>query len=380
MVTVMPKRQRGWVQMIPLNEQPTSSEILYIGSYGTAEEPTIHVGTFDPKTGELAVIQRVEGLENASYLTLHPSGEYLYAASETETTGEADGGSVATFIIDKKTGLLSTTSNRSLTHGAHPCYISTDSSGQALFAANYTGGNVALLPITEDGELKTASSTEQHTGELGPNAARQDAPHAHCIVPLGDSPFVCAVDLGIDAVVVYRYDASKHTLISHSTSKVHRGAGPRHLIFHPTLQTGYVMNELDSTITLMKVDEANGVLTAGQSISALPAGFDGYNDAADIHLGISGRYLYSSNRGHNSIAVFAVDQENGELTLIQHVECGGDSPRNFALAPDGGHLLVAHQKTGNVTVFTVDEESGVLTKTAASLELTSPVCIKFATV
>jgi 6-phosphogluconolactonase len=137
------------------------------------------------------------------------------------------------------------------------------------------------------------------------------------------------------------------------------------------------MNELDSTITLLKADTELGALTAGQSISALPAGYDGYNDAADIHLGLSGRYLYSSNRGHNSIAVFAVDQASGELTLIQHIECGGETPRNFAVTQDGGHLLVANQKTGNVVVYTVDAESGLLTKTASSLALPSPVCIQF---
>lgn len=378
MVTVMPKSQKGWVAMSNQNGQPTSGKILYIGSYGAADDATVHVCAFDGSTGELSVIQRVSGLENASYLALHPDGKRLYAASETEATGDAGGGSVAVFEIDGVTGMLSGPSSRALTHGAHPCYISTDKTGKVLLAANYTGGNVALLPITAEGQLTEAAAVEQHAGELGPNAARQDAPHAHCIVPLGDSPYVCAVDLGIDAIVLYRFDEVKHSLTPHGISKVHRGAGPRHLIFHPALPVGYVMNELDSTVTVLKVDAEKGVLTAGQAISALPAGYSGYNDAADIHLGMSGRYLYSSNRGHNSIAVFAVDQATGELTLIQSVDCGGDSPRNFAVSPDGGHLLVAHQKTGNIVVFTIDSESGQLEKTASSLELPSPVCIKFA--
>lgn len=360
------------------NGQPPFSGILYVGSYGTAEEPTIHVCTFDGNTGGLAVIQHVAGLENASYLTLHPKGHRLYAASETELTGDAGGGSVAAFEIDGATGLLHKTSNRSLTHGAHPCYISMDHSGQALFAANYTGGNAALLPLTAEGELKAAASVQQHAGELGPNTARQDAPHAHCITPMGDSEFVCAADLGIDAIVIYRYDAERRTLKQHAICKVHRGAGPRHLIFHPQLPAGYVMNELDSTITLLKVEMELGKLTAAQSISALPAAFKGYNDAADIHLAPSGRYLYSSNRGHNSIAVFSVDQSSGELSLIQHMDCGGESPRNFAITPDGRHLLVAHQKTGNIVVFNVNAESGLLTLTGSTLQLSSPVCIKFA--
>ncbi|CAM4415249.1 6-phosphogluconolactonase [Paenibacillus endophyticus] len=360
------------------NGQPTSVQTLYIGSYGSAEEHTIHVCSFNEKNGELAIIQAVSGLENASYLALHPNGGVLYAASETEATADASGGSVAAFEIEKETGTLAKTQNRVLTYGAHPCYISSDSAGKVLYAANYTGGNVALLPIAADGKLEAAASVRQHAGELGPNAARQDAPHAHCIVPLSGSPFVCAVDLGIDAIVLYRYDEVKRSLSPHGISKVHRGAGPRHLIFHPSLQTGYVMNELDSTITVLNVDAEQGILTAGKAISALPADYSGYNDAADIHLGASGRYLYSSNRGHNSIAVFSVDQTTGELSLIQHVDCGGESPRNFAITPDGGHLLAAHQKSGNIAVFAVDAENGTLTKTAASLQLQSPVCIKFA--
>jgi 6-phosphogluconolactonase len=362
--------------MNPTYEPTTSSEILYIGSYGTAEEPTVHVCAFNKNTSELAIIQRVAGLENASYLALHPSGEQLYAASETGETGEAKGGSVAAYEMDRATGLLRLTSNRALTHGAHPCYVSLDAAGEVLFTSNYTGGNVAALPISANKELEAASSVHQHEGELGPNAARQDAPHAHSIVPLANTPFIFAADLGIDAIIVYRYDAEHRTLSPHGTCKVHRGAGPRHLIFHSTLPVGYVMNELDSTITLLKVDAELGELTASQTISALPVQFNGYNDAADIHLGTSGRYLYSSNRGHNSIAVFAVDQHSGELELIQHIDCGGEQPRNFVITQDGGHLLVANQKSGTVVVFTVDAESGRLTKTASTLELPGPVCIK----
>jgi 6-phosphogluconolactonase len=357
--------------------QPTSSKILYIGSYGTAEESTIHVCSFDETTSELNLLQRLSGFENASYLTLHPGGGSLFAASETDVTGDASGGSVASFEIDRETGLLQSTGNRLLTYGAHPCYLSTDNAGQVLFAANYTGGSDALFPIKADGELEEASSVQQHAGELGPNAARQDAPHAHCIVPLGSS-YVCSVDLGIDAIVIYRYDEEGRSLVPHGISKVHRGAGPRHLIFHPHLKTGYVMNELDSTITQLDVDAELGVLTANQAISALPADYNGNNDSADIHLGVSGRYLYSSNRGHNSIAVFAVDQGNGQLSLIQHIDCGGELPRNFVITPSGDHLLVANQKTGNISVFSVDAESGLLSKLESELELPSPVCMKFA--
>lgn len=359
------------------NGQPAFNGVLYIGSYGTAEEPTIHVCTFEGSTGKLSVIQQEKDLENASFLTLHPNGDHLYAVSETESTGSEIGGSAVAFDVDGATGLLRRKEGRFLTHGAHPCYISTDASGQALFAANYTGGNVALLPIKVTGALEAAASVSEHAGELGPNAARQDAPHAHCIIPMGTSAFVCAVDLGIDAILIYRYDAERHTLSEHGIAKVHRGAGPRHLIFHPNLPAAYVMNELDSTISVLRTDLELGTLAEGQVISALPADYKDYNDAADIHLSPNGRYLYSSNRGHNSIAVFVIDQENGALSLIQHISCGGESPRNFAISPDGSHLLVAHQKSGTIVVFNVDIDSGLLAEAGSTLELPSPVCIQF---
>lgn len=360
------------------NEQKAHKGVLYIGSYGTAEEVTIHVCQFDGETGEFTVVQQLTDLENASYLTLHPNGQHLYAASETGTTGNEDGGSVASFEVDAKTGLLSRTlENTILTQGAHPCYISTDQAGRALFVANYTGGNVALLPIKEDGGLKTASSVMQNSGELGSNTARQEAPHAHCITRMGDSAFVCAVDLGIDAVVIYRHDVEQNTLTPHGECKIHSGAGPRHLIFDQQLKTGYLMNELDSTISVLKVDAELGTLAESQVISALPIDFKGQSDAADIHLSPSGRFLYSSNRGHDSIAVFAVNPSNGELTLIQHIDCGGKNPRNFAITPDGAYLLAANQSTGTVIVFSIDHESGILASTGSKLELPSPVCMKF---
>lgn len=360
------------------SDQRAFNGIFYVGSYGAAEESTIHVCSFDAASNEIKIVQGVAGLENASFLTLHPNGGLLYAVSETGETGGAAGGSAVAYELDETHGLINGIFNRELTHGAHPCYISTDRAGKALFAANYTGGNSALLPISEDGRLEEATSVPRHAGELGPNAARQDAPHAHCIMPLGDTDFVCAADLGLDTVIVYRYDADSLTLTEHSICKVKSGAGPRHLAFHPALPVGYVLGELDSTVTQLHVDAQQGALTAGEAVSALPAGYNGYNDAADIHLAPSGRFLYSSNRGHNSIAVFAVDPSDGSLTLVEHIGCGGETPRNFAITPDGGHLLAANQKTNSIVVFSIDQESGKLSPTGAVLELASPVCIKFA--
>jgi 6-phosphogluconolactonase len=327
------------------NINAAHSGVLYIGSYGAAEESTIQVCSFDAEAGELKIVQGVAGLENASYLTLHPDGRSLYAVSEISGTEGSAGGAAAAYELDGTAGLVDGIYNRSLTHGAHPCYVSLNDEGNALFVANYSGGNVALLPIDEDGRLEEAAAVLAHEGSLGPNAARQDGPHAHCITQIPGTPFVCAADLGLDEIIVYKHDAALRTLVKHGACQVQRGAGPRHIVFHPALPIGYVMNELDSTITLLQVDREQGALAAGKAVSALPADFSGYSDAADIHIAPSGRFLYSSTRGHNSIAVLAIDQTSGALSLVQIIGCGGDWPRNFAIAPNGGHLLVANERS-----------------------------------
>ncbi len=354
------------------------SGVFYVGSYGAAEESTIQVCSFDPESVELKIVQGVAGLENASYLALHPNGRSLFAASEIADAEGSSGGAVAAYELDGTEGLVDGIFNRSLTHGAHPCYVSLNDNGDALFAANYSGGNVVLLPVSDDGRLEDASAVLAHEGELGPNAARQDGPHAHCIAPLSGTPYVFAADLGLDTIIVYKHDPAQQVLTKHSECRLHRGAGPRHIVFHPALSVGYVMNELDSSITLLAVDRESGTVAAGETVSALPADFGGYNDAADIHIAPSGRFVYSTNRGHNSVAVFSVDQASGALQLVQLTDCGGDWPRNFAIAPDGGHLLVANERSGNISVFAIDETSGELAATEAKLELSRPVCIKFA--
>lgn len=352
------------------------SGIMYIGSYGGANESTVRVCQFDGGTAQLKVIQELEGVENASYLALHPEGLRLYAVSETEKVGSAIGGGVVAFELDAATGRLLGQTSRALTHGAHPCYVSTDHNGKALFVANYTGGNAAALPVESNGDLVKEAFVVNDEGELGPNAARQDSPHAHCIVPIAGTDFVCVADLGLDAILVYRHNRETGALTRHSSCSVHRGAGPRHLVFHRELPLAYVMNELDSTITLLRVEEELGKLTPVQTVSALPQGFEGYNDAADIHLAPSGRFLYSSNRGHDSIAVLEAAPDSGELTLVQHIGSGGQSPRNFAITPDGAYLLAANQKSGNVCAFRVDETNGRLTEIGTVLEAPSPVFIR----
>ncbi|ACT03798.1 lactonase family protein [Paenibacillus sp. JDR-2] len=354
-----------------MSKNQTFAGILYVGSYGAAAEPTIRVCAFDGAAGKISVKQEVTKIQNASYLAVDPTGRHLYAVSETGQTGVEAGGSVASFAIEEGSGAL-TELNRQLTHGADPCYITIDSANNAVLVANYTGGNAALLPINGDGTLAPASSIVREEAPLGSNTARQEAPHAHAIVVNGN--YVYLNDLGTDLIHTFRIEEG-NKLVKQSSCKLHSGAGPRHIVFHQSLSTAYVMNELDSTVTLLNV-AASGELTPVQTVSALPEGFSGYNDAADIHLSPCGRYLYSSNRGHNSIAVFTVDQADGSLTLLQNASCEGDAPRNFLVLPGGSQLLVANQKTGNIVLFSVNEETGHIRSEGTILEVPSPVCIR----
>lgn len=354
-----------------MSKNQTFDGVLYIGSYGTAAEPTIRVCHFDGAAGTITVKQKVAQVENASYLAADPAGRHLYAVSETGRTGDKAGGSVVSFAIEEGSGAL-TELNRQLSHGADPCYITVEAANNAVLVANYTGGNAALLPIKEDGSTAPATTVVREEAPLGSNTARQEAPHAHAIVVNGN--YVYVNDLGTDLIHTFRIeDGTK--LVKQSSCKLHSGAGPRHLVFHQSMPVAYVMNELDSTVTLLNVSD-NGELTPVKTVSALPEGFSGYNDAADIHLSPSGRYLYSSNRGHNSIAVFSVDQADGSLKLLQNASCEGDAPRNFLVLPDGSQLLVANQKTGNIVLFSVNEETGLIQSQGTILEVPSPVCIR----
>lgn len=362
----MKQKKCGWEQ-----------GIFYIGSYGEKSEATIHVCKMDKQTGELNILQRISGVENASFLALHPEGHMLYVTKEIGEANGDPGGEVAALPIDPGSGLLGDVTSSAYTGGGHPCYISVNEAGTGLYAANYTGGSIALFPLAEDGQLQEASSLMQHEGEEGPVADRQKAPHAHCVLPMPGTSFICAVDLGMDAIVTYRHDETAGELMKIGEAKVHAGAGPRHIVYHPKLNVAYVANELDSSVTLLRIDREIGELTVDTTYSTLPSDYTGYNDSADIHVSSDGRFLYSSNRGHNSIAVFAIDGQSGELAPIQNISCGGELPRNFGITPEGDYLLVANGKTNNVVVFRRNMETGKLEQTDKQLEVNIPVCILY---
>jgi 6-phosphogluconolactonase len=256
--------------------------------------------------------------------------------------------------------------------------VSVDRSGRVVLVANYVGGSVALLPIRTDGGLTPATQVVQHTG-TGPNAERQEAPHAHCIVADPSNRFALAADLGADRVFVYRLDLDGNSLhrVEGGDAVMRSGAGPRHLAFHPTLPLVFVANELDSTVATLRFDAKRGALSPINVRSTVPAGWSGTNYPADIHIAPSGRALYVSNRGHNSLAVFSVAKSTGALALEQVISTEGDWPRNFTLDPSGRWLLVANQRSDSVVVFSRDQKSGRLTPTQQRITLSSPVCLRF---
>jgi 6-phosphogluconolactonase len=253
-----------------------------------------------------------------------------------------------------------------------------DRSGRAVLVANYVGGSIALLPLDHSGSLGSATHIDQHQGK-GPNAERQEGPHAHCIVTDPSNRYALATDLGVDRIFVYRLDLDRGALgvLDDGAAHLKAGAGPRHIAFHPRLPIVYVVNELDSTITTLRFDPEHGVLRPIGTQSTLPSGWSGTNSGADIHVAPSGRVLYTSNRGHNSIAVFSVAESTGMVSLEQTMSTSGDTPRNFTLDPTGRWLLVGNQNSGSIVVIARDEKTGMLSPTPQRLELPSPVCLRF---
>jgi len=361
-----------------MTESRTDPDLLYVGTYteGTKSEG-IYLIRMDRRSGELLQVGAVRAGANPSFLSMHPNGRVLYAVNELEKYNGKATGAVSALAIDNATGAL-TRLNEQPSEGGAPCYVSVDRSGRVLLVANYAGGSVALLPIEATGALGPGHVV-QHTGK-GPNAERQEGPHAHCILPDPSNRFALAADLGADRVFVYRLDLEGGSLrhIKEGDAVMRPGAGPRHIAFHPTLPLVFVANELDSTVATLRFDSERGALSLLDARSTLPAGWTGTNYPADIHLAANGRTLYVSNRGHNSISVFSVAESTGALALQQVVSTEGDWPRNFSLDPSGRWLLVANQRSDSIAVFGRHTDSGRLTSTRQRLAIPSPVCLRFA--
>jgi len=365
------------------SETPPDGDLLYVGTYteGTQSEG-IYLIRMDRCSGELQRVGSVDAGANPSFLAIHPNGRVLYAVNELEKYNGRPTGAVSAFTIAGDTGAL-TRLNEQPSEGGAPCYVSLDRSARVVLVANYAGGSVALLPIQGNGVLAPAAHVIQHTG-TGPNAERQEAPHAHCILPDPSNRFALAADLGADRVFVYRLDLDGKSLrhVEGGDAVMRPGAGPRHITFHPTLPLVFVANELDSTVATLRFDTERGALAPLDTRSTVPAGWTGRgtNYPADIHVASNGRSLYVSNRGHNSIAVFSVAESTGALALEQVVSTEGDWPRNFTIDPSGRWLLVANQRSDSVVVFGRDPHNGRLTPTRPPqrIAIPSPVCLRFA--
>jgi 6-phosphogluconolactonase len=356
----------------------SDDQLLYVGTYTTpGRREGIYLVRMNRQSGKLRRVGALDAGENPSFLAIHPNGRVLYAVNEVDKYKGKASGAVSAFAIARDTGAL-TRRNEQPSEGAAPCFVSVDRSGRVVLVANYNGGSVALLPIEADGSLAPAASVVPHTG-TGPNAERQEAPHAHSIITDPSNHFVLSADLGADRVFVYRLDLDGKSLrhVDGGDAVMHPAAGPRHLAFHPTLPLVFVSNELDSTVATLRFDAQSGKLSPLDARSTLPTGWKGTNYPADIHVAPSGRTLYVSNRGHNSIAVFSVTPATGTLALEQVVSTGGDWPRNFSLDPTGRWLLVANQQSDSVVVFARDQETGRLTPTRQRLAIPSPACLRF---
>ena len=350
---------------------------LYVGTYTTDGQggEGIHVLRLDTASVALALTGIVEPAINPSFLALHPSGRYLYAANETGDHGGERTGSVSAYAIRDPGGL--TLLDRQASGGADPCYLTVHESGRCLLVANYSGGTVALLPVREDGRLEPASAIAQHEGS-GPNPERQDAPHPHAVVvgPAGRLAYVA--DLGLDRVLAYECDATAGTLAPREdlAAPLAPGSGPRHLALHPGGRFAYVVNELDSTVTVL-ARARGGALEPVQTVSVLPGGWMGENTSAGLHVHPSGGFVYASNRGHDSIAVLAAGADGGRLELVTHEPTRGRHPRGFALDRAGRFLVVANQKSGSLTSFRIESATGRLEWTGQEVEVPSPVLVLF---
>jgi 6-phosphogluconolactonase len=348
--------------------------LLYVGTYTSGKSEGIYVYRMNSDSGELKHATTVKGVSNPSFLAIDPRRRFLYAANESGEFAGKKGGGVTAFAIDRKTGDLRKLNERN--SPGVPCHVSVHPSGRFVMAANYGGGNVVIYPVQSDGRLGEPTDVAQHEGK-GADPKRQDKPHTHCIIPDAAGRFVFAPDLGIDKVMIYRVDLKNGKFVPNGFFTTKAGAGPRHFVFHPAGKFAYVISELDSTVTAMAYDNAKGALAELQTVSALPPDFSGTSYCADIHVHPSGKFLYGSNRGHDSIAAFAIDQSTGKLNLIAHESTQGKWPRNFVISPAGEFLLVANQNTHNVVAFRIDQQTGKLTATGQSTEIPSPVCLKF---
>ena len=359
------------------SEPPDASFLMYVGTYTKETSAGIYLYRFDPSTGELHEVGLAAEIQDPSFLALHPNGRFLYSVSETDDHDSDGSGSVVSFALDPSSGQLRKL-NEVSSRGAGPCHLSVDGTGSMLIVANYRGGNVASFPVNEDGTLGEAASFFQHEGSSVHR--RQDRPHAHSADFSADGRFAFFSDLGLDQIKVYRANPAGATIAPHDPAQVEvdAGSGPRHFALHPSGRFAYGINELASTVTAFAFDASAGTLDAKQTVSTLPEGFEGDNSTAEISVHPAGKFVYASNRGHDSIAVFGIDAETGRIEPAGQFSTRGESPRHFALDPTARYLLAANQRSDSISVFRIDDVTGALLPTGTDLTIDAPVCLLFA--
>jgi 6-phosphogluconolactonase len=354
-------------------QTPEQKFLVFVGTYtDKTDSKGIYAFEFDAATGKLAPKRLAVESSNPSWVMIHPNGKWAYAANESGKQS-----TISAFSVDAKSAKLALL-NQLPALGEDPCYLSFDKSGKYIFVANYTSGNIVVFPILPDGKLGEHTSAVKDAGALGPNKERQEAPHAHWIEPTPGKRLVFVADLGLDRVLAYAFDATngKLTLAFSHSAVLSPGTGPRHGVFSKDEKFLFVLGEMKSTVTAFVADGKGGY-RAMQAVSGLPANFSGRNDAAEIALHPSGKWLFASNRGHDSIAVFSVDPATGKLERAGDYSTGGKEPRHFAIDPTGRFLLAENQNSNSIVVFRINPESGGLSQVLTTEAIPSPVCLTF---
>lgn len=367
-------------QTVAQPDEKSKKMLLYIGTYtSTGKSEGIYVHEFDAETGKLTPLHIVKNVLEPSFLTISNDRKHLYTVNELLEYEGKKSGAVSAFLIDQKTGNLQFL-NKQPSFGDAPCHIAVSANQKFVLVANYLGGNVSVYPIENDGKLGEKVDLVQHSGS-SLNLSRQESAHAHSITLSPDNRFAYACDLGTDKIYIYEFNSANGKLTPNPKQANYEpklGAGPRHFAFHPNGKFAFVINELDLTITSLAFDKNPGTLKEIQTVPTLPAGASREGaTCADIHISPNGKFLYGSNRGHNSLVCYQIDEKTGQLKYIQHTSTQGKKPRNFAIDPSGKFLLVANQDSDNIVVFQIDEKTGKLQSTGNVAQVPVPVCLKF---
>lgn len=343
--------------------------IVFVGSYAEASASGVYMYALDENEGKLTLLDQAAGLRNPTFLNLDAPNRKLYAIAEGAAEDSSKIGDAVSFTIEiNEDGNTMRQLNRELGITAPSCHIQRDADNRYLLLASYHGGRVSLVSLQENGEVGELLDIQQHEGQ---------APHPHCLMFSPDGRYLFVPDLGIDRIRAYTIDKEQNKLVFHGDTEIHAGAGPRHMVFHPNGQFAYVINELDSTITAFRYDAEAGTLSTLETVSTLPSDFEGENGCAEITLSEDGKFLYGSNRGHDSIVTFAVNPESGKLSLKGHVSTEGEHPRHFSIMPGGRSMIVANKNTDNLVLFRFDEQ-GLPVSTGYSVSVSGPVCVKAA--